>query len=87
MIDQAIKFAHKRKDKTILELSFKCMNLNRLVEKSKKRYRAYEEDKIRFISGADQRHIISIWGHLRKSLVDFFYDVYCRSSNSSEVKS
>lgn len=79
MIDRVLSFSNARKDKTIRELSFRVLTLNKWLEKAKQRYAFYESEKIRNIEKSDSQSLISIWGHFRDNFVEFLFDVYVRS--------
>lgn len=81
MIDRILTFANAQKNKTIRELSYRCLSLNRLLGRQIKKFEYYEKRKIDEIKGADQRQLISIWGHLRELFVEFLFDIYVRSTD------
>jgi len=86
IIDRAIEFVHRRKDKTIRELSFRMLNLYRQFNRVLRINREYEAEKNSRIEGAEKKSLLSVWNYLRNHLVEFLYDIFVRSTNEIDTK-
>ena len=83
IIERVIDLRNKLKDKTIQELSFRVLDLNRQLNKQKKRYESANFDKMSRVANAEIRDPLYVWGQLRVRIMNWLFEIFVRSRDES----
>lgn len=86
MIDDVLAFNQTIKDKTIKELCFRIIVLNRALKKAQKKYHLFKKDNIEALQNAKKDNPLFVWSFIRERFVDWLFEVFCRSTDSSDKK-
>lgn len=86
MIENVLKFNNQVKNKTIKELSYRVLLLNALVNRVFKMYKKLKEERIEKVRNAKRDNPLFVFGYVRERLVEWLFEIYCRSNDGSSEK-
>lgn len=83
MVDRIISFRNNQASKQIKELSFRVLFLNRLLQKTIKKYEKDNLLRLDAIALADIKNPLQVWNQHRIRLIHYLFEVFMRSRDES----
>lgn len=83
MIERALIYRDKIASRTTKELCLRILDLHRQLCRLRKRYELDNEARLTAIKKAPIDDPLFVWVQLRMRLVDWLFDMFCRSTDTS----
>lgn len=86
MIDNILSFNKSIHEKTVRELSFRVLLLNKLLGKLLKEYNRLKQERIDAMRNAKRDNPLFVFSYIRERLVEWLFEIYCRSTDGTSEK-